>query len=301
MTTLQLYLAATLIWGSTWLAITFQLGAVPPEISVVWRFGLSALMLFVYARWRKLPLRFPFRDHLWMAVQGSLMFGLSYVCVYLSEQHLASGLVAVVFSVIVFWNIIGMRVFFAAPINPRAVLAAMIGVAGVTLVFWPEVAAFSASSGAGPGLFLALAGTVAASLGNMAAVRNQRHHLPTLSLIAWSMLYGTLAIGSYAAVSGSPFVFEWSFSYIASLVYLALFGSVLAFAAYLTLIKRIGPDRAGYMGVAIPVVALFLSTLFENLMWTAPMAVGVLLSVAGNVLILRRAEAERHGPTRSAM
>jgi drug/metabolite transporter (DMT)-like permease len=118
MSTLNLYALSTLIWGSTWLAITFQLGIVPPAVSVVWRFALSALILFAYALVRRMPLKFAAREHLWLAVQGFFMFGFSYVCVYLSEQTLTSGLVAVVFSIMVFWNILGMRLFFNTPINP---------------------------------------------------------------------------------------------------------------------------------------------------------------------------------------
>ena len=290
MSTLNLYVIATLIWGSTWLAITFQLGHVAPEVSVVWRFALAASVLFAFAHWRRLPLRFLPRDHLWIALQGFLMFGANYVCVYLSEQSLASGLVAVASSVIVFWNIIGMRVFFATAINPMTVLAAVLGVAGVVLVFLPDIANFSTSGPAMRGLMLALIGALTASLGSMAALRNQKHHMPIVSLIAWAMLYGTLFIAAYAALSGAAFTFEWSFRYVASLVYLALFGSVFAFAAYLTLLKRIGADRAGYIGAAVPMIALLLSTAFEGLRWEASMLTGVLLSFAGNVLILRGGE-----------
>ncbi len=290
MSTLNLYAITTLIWGSTWLAITFQLGIVPPAVSIVWRFALSALILLAYALWRRLPLRFSARDHLWMAVQGFLMFGLSYVCVYLAEEDLTSGLVAVVFSIIVFWNIIGMRLFFGTAVNPATLFAASLGVAGVVLVFWPEIASFSTSSRAARGLLFALVGTVAASLGNMIALRNQHHRIPIVPLIGWAMAYSTVFIAIYAALSGDEFSFEWSFPYVASLIYLALFGSVLAFAFYLTLIKRIGADRAGYIGAVVPVVALLLSTLFEDLQWQASMVVGVLLCIAGNVLILRGGE-----------
>jgi drug/metabolite transporter (DMT)-like permease len=290
MSTLNLYAITTLIWGSTWLAITFQLGQVAPAVSVVWRFALSALVLFAYAAWRRFPLRFPLRHHVWIAAQGVFMFGLSYVCVYLAEGDLTSGLVAVVFSIIVFWNIIGMRAFFGTPVNPTTLLAAALGVAGVVLVFWPEIADFSTSDRALGGFTLALIGTVAASLGNMTAMRNQQHHIPIVPLMAWAMLYGTIVIAGYAALSGDAFSFEWSVPYVASLVYLALFGSVLAFGFYLTLIKRIGADRAGYIGAAVPIVALLLSTLFEDLRWQASMVVGVLLCVAGNVLILRGGE-----------
>jgi len=287
MSTLNLYALATLIWGSTWLAITFQLGVVPPAVSVVWRFALSALILFAYALTRRLPLSFAARDHAWLAVQGFFMFGLSYVCVYISEQTLTSGLVAVVFSIIVFWNIIGTRLFFGTPVNPVTLFAAALGVAGVVLVFWTEIANFSTSGEAIGGLAFALIGTVAASLGNLAALRNQKNHIPMIQQMAWAMLYGTLFIATYAAASGNAFSFDWSISYVLSLVYLALFGSVLAFAYYLTLIKRIGVDRAGYVGVAIPIVALLLSTLFEDLRWDVFMVLGVLCCVAGNVLILR--------------
>lgn len=290
MSTLNLYAITTLIWGSTWLAITFQLGAVPPAVSVVWRFALSALILLGYAIVRQLPLRFSFRDHAWMAVQGFFMFGLSYVCVYLAEGDLTSGLVAVVFSVIVFWNIIGMRLFFGTPINPITLVAATLGVAGVVLVFWSEIANFSTSAQQTRGLLFALIGTVAASLGNMTAMRNQKHHIPLVPLIGWAMVYSTIFIAIYATLSGDAFAFEWTFRYVASLIYLALFGSVLAFAFYLTLIKRIGADRAGYIGAAVPVVALLLSTLFEDLQWQTPMVIGVLFCIAGNVLILRGSE-----------
>lgn len=287
MSTLNLYALATLIWGSTWLAITFQLGIVPPAVSVVWRFALSALFLFSYALARQLPLRFPPRDHVWLAVQGFFMFGFSYVCVYISEQTLTSGLVAVVFSIIVFWNILGMRFFFGAPVNPVTLFAAALGVAGVVLVFWSDIANVSSSAETLRGLGFALVGTIAASLGNLAALRNQKNHIPIIQQMAWAMLYGTMFIATYAATTGNAFAFEWSIAYVLSLIYLALLGSVVAFGLYLTLIKRIGVDRAGYVGVAIPIVALLLSTLFEDLRWDVLMVLGVLCCVAGNVLILR--------------
>jgi drug/metabolite transporter (DMT)-like permease len=225
-----------------------------------------------------------------MAMQGFFMFGLSYVFVYLAEENITSGLVAVVFSVIVFWNIIGMRVFFGTPINTVTLFAAVLGVVGVTLVFWPEIASFSISGQALRGLIYALTGTVLASLGNMTALRNQKHHIPVVQLVGWAMVYGTIFIALYAALSGDSFSFDWSFPYVASLIYLALFGSVLGFSTYLTLIKRIGADRAGYIGAAVPVVALLLSTLFEDLQWELPMVIGVLFCVTGNVLILRNTE-----------
>lgn len=289
MSATQLYLASVLIWGSTWLAIRFQLGVVSPVVSVAWRFALAALILLSFALIRKLPLTFSRRQHAWIALQGVLLFGANYVGVYIAEQYLASGLVAIAFSLLVFLNLIGARVFFGARLKPRVLLAALLGVSGVALMFWPELNSFSSSQHGVRGLLIALGSTVFASLGNMAALRNQRSGIPTLQLNGWAMLYGAGFVALLAMISGERFSFDWRLPYLASLLYLALFGSVLAFGAYLTLMKRIGPERAAYTAVAIPIVALLLSSLFEQLAWHAPMAIGLVLCIAGNLLVLRRA------------
>jgi drug/metabolite transporter (DMT)-like permease len=288
MSNLGLYTVAVLIWGSTWLVIKFQLGVVPPMVSVTWRFALAALMLLAYCAIRRRPLRFSARDHLWMALQGILLFGVNYAGVYLAEQYLTSGLVAVVFSIVVFMNAVGMRMFFAQPILPATMVAAIVGVAGVALVFWPEMLRFSSSGGQYQGAALAVGATAVASLGNMVATHIHRRQLPVLQINAWSMLYGAAFIALVALAGGQHFVFDLSWPYIASLIYLSLFGSALAFGAYLTLMRRIGADRASYIAVAIPVVALLLSTAFEHLHWQLAPFIGVALCLAGNLLMLRR-------------
>lgn len=286
MSNLNLYLISVGIWGSTWLAIKFQLGVVPPSVSVAWRFGLASLILMVYAYLKRLPLRFDQRTHRWLALQGLLLFGANYVLTYMSEQNLSSGLVAVIFSLLVFFNIAGTRLFFGSPPRSRSVLGAILGVAGVAMLFWPDLSQFSVAGTALQGLIMALIATLIASLGNMAATRNQRAGLPVFAQNAWAMLYGSIMVLAYALVVGDKLSFEPSFAYVASLLYLALFGSVLAFGAYLTLLGRIGAARAGYTAVAIPVVALALSTIFENLHWQPIMGLGVLLCLAGNLLVL---------------
>ncbi len=295
MSDLALYALSVLIWGSTWLAIKFQLGIVPPAVSVAWRFAAAALILMVYARFKRLRLRFDARTHLWLALQGLLLFGVNYVLVYLSEQSLTSGLVALIFSLMAFCNILGLRLFFSVPVKPAALSGAILGVIGVTLVFWPELAHFSTSPARRLGVLFALLGTAAASLGNMTATRNHNYRLPVIQANAWAMMYGAIFVAAYAMMDGQHFAFDRSPQYVASLLYLALFGSVVAFVAYLTLLGRIGADRAGYAGVAIPIVALALSTLFEDLRWDATMVGGIALCVAGNVLVLRRSPGEvRH-------
>jgi drug/metabolite transporter (DMT)-like permease len=289
--TTSLYAITVLIWGSTWLAIHYQLGIVPPMVSIVWRFVLASAILFAYARWKEMKLNSSPREHAWVALQGLLLVGLNYIGAYTAEIYLPSGLVAVAFSLIVFFNIAGTHVFFGAPVNLMLWLAAALGVAGIALLFSPEFADVSRSGASLLGLGIAIAGTLSASLGSIVAARNQRHGLEVVPLNAWSMLYGTIFMAALAVIAGNQFVFDASFAYVVSLLYLAIPGSVIAFGTFLTLLKRIGADRAGYVSVLIPVVALILSTLFEHLQWQGPMFVGLALCLIGNVLMLKRTPA----------
>lgn len=285
---LSLYLAAVLIWGSTWLAITFQLGKVPPEVSVAYRFALAGLVLLLWALVRHLPLRFSRKDHARMALQGALLFGLNYVCVYLAETRISSGLVAVIFSLIVFFNIAGTRIFFRTPLVPATLFAAVLGVGGVALIFLPELRHPNSANGSVLGIAFAVVSAISASLGNLVSAHNQRRGLPVLQLNLYGMFYGAAFVGLYALIAGRTFTFDASPAYVLSLAYLAIFGSVLAFGAYLTLVGRIGAERAGYAGAAIPIVALLLSVAFEGLRLHALELTGIVLCLVGNVLALRR-------------
>jgi drug/metabolite transporter (DMT)-like permease len=293
MNNLGLYLASVLIWGSTWLAITFQLGRVAPEVSVAYRFGLASAMLFAWCGVRRLRLAYGWREHRWMALQGATLFGLNYVLVYFAEGQISSGLVALVFSLIVFMNIAAARLFLGTTLKPATLVAAALGVTGVTLVVLPEISHGATRGSPLLGLAFAAVSTVSASLGNIVAARNQRHGLPVIQANAYGMLYGAVFVALYAWIAGREFGFEGSAAYVGSLLYLALFGSVLAFGAYLTLVGRIGADRAGYVGAMIPIVAVLLSTAFEGLRWHVATCAGVALCVAGNVLVLRSKKAAK--------
>lgn len=287
MSNLVLYLLTVFIWGSTWIAIKFQLGPAGASVSVAGRFGLASLLLFAYARLRDLPVVLPRRHHLGLAAQGALLFGINYVFVYLSERYLPSGIVAMVFSAIVFFNLLGARLWFGTPIAPRALLGATLGVAGVVLIFSPQFRSLGSSADVISGALFALASAVSASLGSLIASYNQRLSAPVITNTAWAMAYGTVLVTVYGFITGESFAFAWTPPFVASFLYLTLFGSVIAFTAYLTLVKRVGPGRAGYVNVAVPVVALAISTLFENLRWQPLMIAGALLCLAGNVLVLR--------------
>jgi drug/metabolite transporter (DMT)-like permease len=282
-----LFAVCTAIWGSTWLAITFQLGTVAPEASVAYRFALGAALLAAWCRASGRSLRFAPRAHALLLAQGALMFGLNYIAVYRAEQHIASGLVAVLFSTIVFLNPIGARLAFGTPLAARAIAGGVLGVAGIALLFLPELAAARAGGNAGLGIAYALGATLLAVGGNLVSMRMHRAHLPILPTTAWGMGYGALVAVAAATVGGVGWSFDTGLPYLASLAYLAVFGSVFAFAAYLTLLREVGPGPASFIGVATPVVALVLTTLVEGYRWTWVAALGVALAVAGNVLALR--------------
>jgi drug/metabolite transporter (DMT)-like permease len=288
-TNLQLFAACVAIWGSTWLAITFQLGAVAPEASVFYRFLLASALLFAYCRARGLALAFSRRQHAWIAFQGLLMFSVSYVCVYYAEQHLVSGLVAVGYSASPLLNMLGMRLFFGTAMTARVALGAALGILGITLVFWPEFAHLRTDGNVAIGALFTAASVVLSALSNMAAHRNQQAGLPVWQTMAWGMLYGALSTLLLALALGRPLGFEATPAYALSLLYLSVFGSILAFGGFLTLLGRIGAARAGYIGVMVPIVALVISSVFEGYRWQLLALAGVAVSVAGNVIILRRA------------
>jgi drug/metabolite transporter (DMT)-like permease len=281
-----LFSISTVIWGSTWLAIKFQLGAVAPEVSVALRFALAALLLGAWCAVTRRSLRFERRAHAFIALQGVLLFGLNYVAVYWAERYATSGLVAVLFSTIVFMNPIGARLVFGTALTLRTLVAAMLGVVGVALLFVPELTAARRGGTAALGILLGLGATAIAAGGNLAAMRNHDAGIAVLPGTAWGMGYGALTAAMVGIVAGVPWTIDWRAPYLASLFYLAIFGSVVAFGAYLTLLKEVGAGPASYVAVATPIVAMLLSTLFEGYRWTPIAAFGVVLAVAGNWLAL---------------
>ena len=283
MSNLQLFAMCVLIWSTTWLAITWQLGVVAPEVSVFYRFFLASMLLFGWCLLRRLPLRLSPRDHGWVALFGMGTVGVSYVFVYYAEQYVVSGLVAVGYSASPMLSMLGLRVFFGTPITPPVALASLLGIVGIVLVFLPEVRETTSV----PGMAFTAAAVVIACLGNMAAQRNQQARVPLWQGMAWGMLYGSLSALLMGLGNGRPLAFEATPAYVGSLLYLSVLGSIIAFAGFLTLLQRIGAARAGYIGVMVPIVALFISAAFEGFRFHALTFAGIAVSVAGNVLMLR--------------
>jgi drug/metabolite transporter (DMT)-like permease len=287
MSTPLLFLIPTLIWGSTWLAITFQLGDVAPEVSVCYRFALAALALAAWCAATGRSLRFSARNHAFLAGLGVLMMGFNYIWIYRAEQNITSGLVAVLFSTLVFMSPIAMRLAYGTPLRLRTFVAATFGVTGVALLFLPELDQARHGGAVAYGIGLTLAATASAAAGNLLAVRNHRAGFPTLPATVWGLAYGSLLAAAVAILQGTPWTFDARLPYILSLSYLALFGSVIAFGVYFTLLNRVGAGPAAYTTVSTPVIAMLLSTLFEGYRWTWIPVLGVVLAAFGNWLALR--------------
>jgi drug/metabolite transporter (DMT)-like permease len=280
------YTITVLIWGSTWLGIKFQLGVVDPALSVSYRFALAALILFFWCFARRLPLKFSRGEHLFIAMQGVFLFALNYVLFYLAELQITSGLAAVVFSTIVVMNLLNGRLFLGTPIEVKVLVGGSLGMVGLVLLFWPDMAATDFSGPIFVGMLLSLAATYLASLGNILSARNQRQKLPIIQTNAFGMAYGSACMALIVLVSGTSITIEMTAPYLASLVYLALFGSVIAFGCYLSLVGRIGAGRAAYATLLFPVVALGLSTFWEGYSWTVHGVCGIILILSGNYLAM---------------
>ena len=284
-----LYAAAALIWGSTWLGIKLQLTQVPPVLSVGYRFCLASLILLVYCLLRNKPLAFSRRDHLFMAIQGFSLFGLGYCMSYLATSYLTSGLVAVAYSTILMWNILNLKIFMGQAIAWRAFWGGILGLSGICIVFWHDLSAFTATRGL-IGLSMALVGAYLSSLGNVVGARNARTGVPVTQANAYGMAYGGLLTLAIHFGGGGELVMDWTASYLAPMLYLTVFGSVVAFGCYMLLIGRIGAEYAAYVTLLMPIIALFLSTLFEDFLWTSSAAIGVAIVLIGNLFILTPAE-----------
>lgn len=286
MNNLFLYIVTVLIWGSTWLAIEFQLGEVPPEVSVCYRYLLAAVLLFAWCKARNLNLAFDRKSHGYFLVLGLLLFCLNYIGAYYAQLYISSALNAIGFSCIVWMNIINVRLFFGTKSEPQVLLGAALGIVGVVILFWPQIDSLSFTDKTMLGAVISLSGALAASFGNIVSQRAQSLKLPIVQSNAYGMLYGGLVTGLLALLTGKPFVFDTSFAYVSSLLYLAVFGSIVAFGSYLTLLGRVGAHRAGYAVVMFPVVAVVLSILFEGLEVSPMMIAGIALVLIGNAAIL---------------
>jgi drug/metabolite transporter (DMT)-like permease len=289
MTSTNLYISAVLIWGSTWFAIKFQLGTVEPEVSLVYRFALAAIILLAFCLWRQKNLKYSLSEHRFMALQGLFLFSTNYLIFYWATELLTSGIVALLFSTVILMNIVNSAIFLGKRVNARVIVGAMLGIAGIAAIFWSELSIVERNADSWHGLWLCLIATFFASIGNILSARNQKNNLPVMQTNAWGMTYGAIIMTLFALFNGADFSYDTSISYSLSLIYLSVFGSILAFGCYLTLIGRIGADKAAYSAVLFPVIALGISTLFEDYQWSIEALFGFCLVLLGNYVVLTKA------------
>jgi len=215
------------------------------------------------------------------------MFSLNYILVYHGTEKLPSGLVAVVFSLLALMNVINARIFLKAKIAPAAFLSCLLGVAGLVLIFLPEIETLSLEDQTVLGVVICVAGTFLASIGNNFAATPRARALPLFAANAWGLFYGSISNVVNALIVGDPIVLDPRPEYWMALGYLSVMGTVVAFALYIWLIGQIGVASAAYTSVLIPFVALAISTIFEDFHWTLPAILGIGFVAVGNVLMVR--------------
>lgn len=288
MNNITLYVAIVLIWGSTWLAIEYQLGVVAPEVSVFYRYALAAIALFAWSGARRLPMRFGLTAHVKFVLLGFFMFSFNYILAYHAQRFVTSALIAIAFSTLLWMNIINARLFFGVRACRNVLIGAVLGVIGIALMFWPSVASLSLGDATVLGALLGLAGTYSASIGNMVSQAAQKQKLPILQSNAWGMLYGALFTALIVVAKGEAFTFDPSVRYVSALLYLTVIGSIVGFGVYLKLLGQIGAHKAGYVTVMFPVVAIALSVLFEGMTLDPVTGLGIGIALLGNVFVMRR-------------
>ncbi|MGZ5268142.1 MAG: DMT family transporter [Caldimonas sp.] len=283
----QLFAVCVVVWGTTWHAITYQLADLAPEPGVALRFAVAGAAVLAFAAWRGQRLRFAAAAHAALALQGAFLYGVSYVCVYHAERFVPSGLVAVGYSASPLLAGIGAALLFGAGLGGRFVVGGLLGLAGVALIFWPEIARPAAGERAALGALFTVASVFLSAIGSLTASRNRALGVPLLPAMGFGMLYGAAAAAVVALVLGRGFAWPGAPSWWLSLAWLSLAGSVVAFACFLTLQDRLGPGRAASVGVMTPLVALVVSLALEGFRPDVLTALGAALGVAGNALMLR--------------
>jgi len=273
--------------------IRYQLGSVPPAWSIAYRFLIAAIAMTAYAYFSRVPLRLTPRQHGFAAIYGVAQYAFNYEAVYVAEQTVTSGLVAVIFALLVVPNALLAWIFLKQGVSRAFLLGSAVAGAGLVLMFWHEITGAPAGGPVLSGIGWSLVAVLAASIANVMQATKAAKAIPVVSLVVWGMAWGTaFNVGAALLVDGAP-VFDPHPSYWLGTLYLGLIGSALAFTAYFHVIRAIGPARAAYSSVLIPVLAMGLSTLFEHYRWTPEALVGGLLSLAGLFVALQARQSSR--------
>lgn len=283
-----LYCLVVVIWGTTWIAIYLQQGPVAAPVSIFWRFAVATALMMLIMQIRGKLRTLSLRDHLFCLLQGSCVFCFNFWCFYTAAAWINTGLESVIFSMAVLFNAVNSFFFFGQKPPLRFYCAAALGLTGIVTLFWQDLMNSGFSGSLLLGIGLSALGTFGFSLGNMISLRHQNKGLEVMTTNSWAMLYGTLLIATIALLRGDNFTLQWTFSYIGALLYLAVFGSVIAFGAYFTLVGRIGASNAAYSTLLFPLVALSFSTVYEGYSWQVNAVAGLILILVGNLVMFAR-------------
>ncbi len=287
-----MYILTTIIWSTTWLPIKLSIGVVPIEVSIIYRLTIASIILLIWCYIKNRSLSFSIKSHIYIALFGILLYGVNFILLYKGSYYLSSGLVAIVFSTISIFNIINRKIFLNISIDMKSILGMLIGIIGLCLLLWNDIINTSIDNDTITGFYIILAATYSASLGNIISYRNNQNKIPVLQGNAFGMMYATIVLIFFALINESAFIFETNITYISSLIYLSIFGSILAFGFYLTLINEIGISKASYINLLFPLLAIIISLIFEELMISKYMISGIVLIIVGNYIIFKKPKKE---------
>ncbi|WP_100642383.1 DMT family transporter [Alteromonas facilis] len=283
---LFLFVACVFIWGSTWIAITFQVGHVDPVVAVAWRFSIAVFVLGAWILIRRRSFKMPASSHLKAGMVGLFLYTLDYSFLYAAQQYMVSALLAVLSSSVIYFTVLFRRVLLRKPVRMEVLIGASLGLVGIAMIFAPEFQSMTLEQGLGLGLFFALVSFICAAIGNIISESILDEGTPVLQMNFYAMGYGLIFIYGFGLVTSVSYSLPGDTDFYLALLYLAVFGSVLAFGAYMKLLQRVGSDKATYVVLVYPIVALGLSTLFEGYQWTFIAAGGVVFVLIGNAIAM---------------
>lgn len=283
------FIIFTAIWGSTWIVIRDQLGIVPPQWSVTYRFAIAAVAMAAVAAFKGQELRLGRGALAPVAFLGFTQFCVNFLAVYLAERHITSGVVATIFALLMIPSTLLAWAFLGHRPTSRFLYSSLVAIVGIALLFVHEFQQHSARAAEiMNGIGLTLVGMVGASAGNVLQARDEMRRFPLFPMLAWSMAAGAFMDGVIAfAMTGRP-VFDTRTGYWLGLLYLALPASVLTFSLYYPVVRKIGPAKAAYSSVLVPIIAMGFSTAIEGYRWTAIAVIGAVLALGGMVGALSR-------------
>ncbi len=283
------FILCSLIWGTTWLVIKYQINGPGVFAAVFWRFFIATILMFALTFIiKKHNFRYSIKYHYVFVLHGLFNFCLNYLLTYEAEKYLNSGLVALTFTLLIYFNMIGLKIFFNKPLSKKLLLGSVLGGAGIYLIFSREIASQVFDSQLRNGILVSIIATLFASFGNMFAYKNHQRSIPVLVFNSFGMLYGTIFTFIFSAYFEASLKIPLSLQFLTPLIYLSILGTVVAFWAYQTLVGSIGADRAAYTSIISPLLAVMTASLFENLALTSIMMFGILLCLTGNFISLKK-------------